>query len=911
MIWACWAQPTSSSSTLTAFYESTNGTLLIKTTHIVRETRCALRALAVFAVLLLGAGQSQAQQQINSPVTVVASDSLIFNLRGSQRSGTLHGDASVSFEDAFLSAWEIDLLLADEELHARGLQSDTGWVGKPMIRQGEDEFTGSQLAFSLQTQRGRVVGAQTQYEEGFIAADVVKALEDSTLFIRNGVYTTCSCVTDPSYSLRSNQMKMVDRKWIYTGPIQLYLFNIPTPLWLPFGFLPAQDNRRSGPLPPTYGEDEFGFYLRDWGWYFAMNDYMDLQLQGGFWTRGSWEVQTLYRYKKQYAFDGQLKLDYGRFRNGERGDPGFSVRRTQSMRWNHNQSIGQRSNFNANVNLTTSSYLRAVSQDYNDRVRQDIQSSLRFTKRWNGQNLSVQASQRQQLSTGQVSLTLPSLSFTQRSIKPFQRRNRLPGSGESIRDKITVSYSGSMNNRFNFVPLPDEELLARGDTLATEISWFDAALSANDYRRATGNDTQYDFQTTHRIPITAPFSVSRVPLLGNINLNFNPSFTYTENWYLRTERRSLSEEGSGVDMAENPGFFALRQFSSSFSASTIFYGIFPVKAFGFQGLRHTVHPNIGMSFRPDFYDDRWGYTRSYEDASGNEIEYPIVSGVNRGRQQSLNFSLNNTFETKRAPTDSLSAQQPSSAQRAVKLFDLNASSSYNFAADSLKMADISLTARTRVLGKVDIDLRSAFSPYQLGASGGRIDQSAFSLSTPLGRLTSTSVTLRTSLRSRQGAGDRPVTTPRGGFVQSAGQLANAGSIVGAGASTFLQNPYATAGADFSIPWSLTMDFSYGVTKPGTASIRRAILNASFDFSLTPNWKVASRTGYDFEAKRMATTNISLARDFDCWQMAFNWVPFGLYQSWGFDLHVKSGHLKDLLRIRQPKSDVRDRFGSFL
>ncbi|MDA0379193.1 MAG: putative LPS assembly protein LptD, partial [Bacteroidetes bacterium] len=226
----------------------------------------------------------QQQQEMTSPVKIAASDSLVFHLGGRARAGTLHGDASVTYEDAFLSAWEIDLLLADEELHARGLRADTGWVGKPMIRQGEDEFTGSELAFNLQTQRGRVVGAQTRYEEGFIAADVVKALEDSTLFIRNGIYTTCECVEDPSYSLRASRMKMVDRKWIYTGPIQLYLFNIPTPLWLPFGFLPAQDNRRSGPLPPTYGEDEFGFYLRDWGWYFAMNDYMDLQLQGGFWT---------------------------------------------------------------------------------------------------------------------------------------------------------------------------------------------------------------------------------------------------------------------------------------------------------------------------------------------------------------------------------------------------------------------------------------------------------------------------------------------------------------------------------------------------------------------------------------------------------------------------------------------------
>ena len=845
----------------------------------------------------------QQTQQIDSPVTVVASDSLIFHLGGKARAGTLHGDASVTYEDSFLSAWQIDLLLADEELHARGFQADSGWVGKPMIRQGEDEFTGSELAFSLQTQRGRVVGAQTRYEEGFIAADVVKALEDSTLFIRNGVYTTCECVEDPSYSLRSNKMKMVDRKWIYTGPIQLYLFNIPTPLWLPFGFLPAQDNRRSGPLPPTYGEDEFGFYLRDWGWYFSMNDYMDLQLQGGFWTRGSWEARTLYRYRKQYAFDGQLQLDYGRFRNGERGDPGFSIRQSNSLRWTHNQTIGQRTSFNANVNLSSSSYLRAVSQDYDDRIRQDIQSSLKFSKRWSGQNLSVQASQRQQLSTGQVSLTLPNLSFSQRSFKPLQRSTRLPGTRESIRDKLTVSYSASVNNRFNFQPLPDAELLARGDTLAADITWLDAALSSSDYRRATGNDVQYDFRASHRIPVSAPFSVRRLPLLGDVNLNINPSFSYNEDWFLRTERRGLDDDTGSLAVTQDPGFFALRQFSSSVSASTIFYGLFPVEALGFRGIRHTVRPNIGMSFRPDFYGDRWGYTRTYLDASGNEVDYAIVSGVNRGRQQALTFSLNNTFETKRIPTDSLDASP--AANRAIKLFDLNASSSYNFAADSLKMADISLSARTRVLGKVDIDLRSAFSPYQIDANGRRINEAAFSLGSPLGRMTSTNITLRTSVRSRQGNGDRPITTPRGGMIQPNSGF---GSM---GGTTFLQNNYATAGADFSIPWSLSMDFSYGVSKPGAAAIRRAILNASFDFSLTPNWKVASRTGYDFEQKRMATTNITLARDFDCWQMAFNWIPFGLYQSWGFDLHVKSGHLRDLLRIRQPKSDVRDRFGSLL
>ena len=831
----------------------------------------------------------------------MAGDSLVFILGSGSRFGTLHGNASVSYDGSFIKAHEIDLLLAKEELNARGLRSDSGWVNRPEIKQGEDLFIADEIAFNLKTQRGRVVRAQTQYEEGFIRADVVKSLEDSTLFIRNGVYTTCACIEDPSYSLRSNKMKMVGRKWIYTGPIQLYLFNIPTPLWLPFGFLPAQDDRRSGPLPPTYGEDEFGFYLRDWGWYFALNDYMDLQLQGGFWTRGSWESRTLYRYRKMYSFDGQLRLDYARFRNGEPGDPGFSVRKTSAFRWTHNQTLGQQASFNANVNLSSSSYLKAVSQNYDDRVRQDIQSSLKFTKRWTGRNLSVQVNQRQLLATNQVNLTLPSLSFSQSSFKPFLRSNRAPGSDERILDKLTVSYNMTVNNRFNFTPLDEDELLARGDTLAAEISWLDALFSQEDYERATGDDTQYDFKASHRIPISAPFSVNRLPLLGDLSLNFSPSFNYTEDWYLQSEVRGLNSDSSGIDVLSDPGFFALRQFSSSVSASTTFYGLFPFSGFGYNGIRHTVRPNIGLSYRPDFSSDRWGYTRSYTDEDGEQVEYSAVSGVGRGRQQALTFSLNNTFQTKKAVPDSSANAR---GNNALKLLDFNLSSSYNFAADSLKMASVSMTARTKVLGKVDIDLRSAFSPYQLSSEGRLKDVSAISLLTPFGRMTSTRVTMRTSLKSKQGAGDRPITTPRGAMVTPGNDFSSFNQN-----ASILQNNYANAGADFSIPWSLSMDFSYGITKSGFNTIRRAIINASFDFSLTPNWKVASRTGYDFERKEMATTNLALARDFDCWQMSFNWIPFGNYQSWGFDLHVKSGHLRDLLRVRQPKSDVQDRFGS--
>ncbi|MEQ9103742.1 MAG: putative LPS assembly protein LptD [Rhodothermales bacterium] len=855
------------------------------------------RCLAFIVFLTLSSVRLHAQSvdgnELSEPVVFSAADSLVIVLGSDARTATLFGEAEVSYEEARLNAFAINLFFDKDRLRASGRQDTTGWIGRPTFTQGSEAFTGDSLFFDMVSRRGRVVGAQTAIEEGFIRAASVTAGEDSTLYVRDGAYTTCACVEDPSYSLRSDKMKLINRKWIYTGPIQLYLYNIPTPLWLPFGFLPAQDTRRSGPLPPTYGEDQFGFYLRDFGWYFAMNDYMDLQLQAGFWTQGSWESRVLYRYNKRYGFDGQTRIDYARFRSGVRGDPAFSIRQTGSFRWTHNQTIGQSANMNAGVNLSSSTYLRAVSQQYDDRIRQDIQSTLRFSKRWTGQNLSVQLDQRQQLATGQVSMTLPSFRFSQSSFKPFSTDGRAPGQQEGIRDKLTMSYSFNVDNRFSFSPkasFPD-------DPGAEDITWWDALRSPEDYRRATNGTDPFSFQASHRIPVSAPFSVRRIPGLGAVNLNLSPAVNYTEDWFIRTETRSLAPDSSGVQSESEAEFFALRQYNTSLSGSTVFYGLFPVSAFGFDGLRHTLRPNVGFTFRPDFYAERFGYTRTYTDADGESVTYAAVPGVGRGKQQALTFSLNNTFETRRSDPDA-----PADGRlQTLKLLDLSASTSYNFAADSLKFNDVRLTARTRLLGKVDVDARSTFSAYDVDPSGRTINAQAFSLRTPFGRLTSADITMRTSLRSRRGSGDRPLTAPRGSMVPGTGQMT--GQI--------LQNTMTSPQTDFSIPWSLSLDLSWGMVNTGVQTIRRATVNSSFDLSLTPNWKVTGRTGYDFERQELVTSNLALARDFDCWQMSFNWIPFGNYQSWGFDLHVKSGHLRDLLRIRQPKSDVRDRFGSLL
>ncbi len=853
------------------------------------------------------AGPPQGGSGLKNAVKFSASDSLIIRVGDDEDdTGTLHGDVKVDYGQTNLQAHSIRILFAIDELRARGLPSDTGMVGRPQFNQGEDTFQGDEMAFNLRTERGRVVIGETQYDDGQIRGGVVKVVEDSTLFIKDGVYTTCECIDDPSYSLRSDKMKVVDQTKIFTGPIQLFLFNIPTPLWLPFGFLPAQNTRRGGFLAPTYGEDELGFYLRDLGWYFALNDYNDLQLRGGIWTSGSWSGSSLWRYNRRYRYNGQIYLAISRLRSGERTDPNFSVRSTSSFRWQHSHELDPSTSISSNVNLSTQSYLRAVSEQYDDRVSQTIASSINFRKRWatSGRSLSLNLTQNQVLSTNTTSMTIPNLTFSQNSRKPFSRNNRPAGAREQWYEKVTYSYNFSMNNRYTFSPIQDDSLLAARN--ADDVTWFDALFSIDKYRRATDNDEPFDFRATHRVPINASFSARR------ISLNLTPSINYTEDWFLRTNRQFLPADADAPSqrpVTESlPGFFALRQFSTSLSANTTIYGIFPFKAGNLDGFRHTLRPNLSFTYRPDFSGSFWGYVRNYTDSEGEQVEYGIVNGVQRGLQQSLSLNLGNVFEAKRVRIDSTGAEQST----VLKLLNVNASASYNFAADSLNLSAIGLTARTSLFAnRMNVNVQSSFSPYRLNAQGTSVvDDYLFDITRfRFARLTRMSISANTSFRSSTGRPGRPVETARAsppGFSNFGAQGFNPDAAIAGSLSNPTGDP-----VDFNIPWSLRMDFTYSISKPLTVLTRTMTLNGSFDFSITPNWKVQGRTGYDFERKEVVTTNISFFRDFECWQMSLNWVPFGRFQSFGFNLQVKSGHLRDLLRIQQPRSDVSGRFSGLI
>ena len=865
--------------------------------------------------LLPQIAQAQESSALDSPVKFSASDSLVlhFDSKSGDR-GTLAGNASVSYEGVTLGAHFVDLLLGEDELIAYGLATDSGFTGPPVFSEGSETLTGSRLAYNMATRRGRVTAARTRFEEGFIQAGIAKVREDSTIFIQDGLYTTCDCAPEetPSYSLRARRMKIVDQKWVYTGPIQLYIFNIPMPVWLPFGFLPYQEGRRSGFLPPQYGEDERGFFLRNWGWYFALTEKMDAQVRFGLWTKGSWQINHSFRYNRRDLYSGSLNVDYLQERSGERNDPDLTKRRSLSFRWNHNQTFSPKARLSANVNLTSSTYLRTVSDRYEDNIRQSIGSSIQYNRTFRGgRSLSLSMRQQQVVSTGSVDLSFPQLSFSQTTKSPFKRENS--GRDERWYERLQYSISSRLNNQYQFRPLSDEQLIANGDTLAdgqpVDYSWYEALFDEEKYRTATGKtDGRIRFTATHRIPIAAPFAIQRIPLLGSVRLNLSPNANYTEDWFISTERRQLNADGT-VKTRTEQGFFALRQFNVGVSANTTIYGLFPVKLGAYQGLRHTVRPRVGFSYRPDFGDNMWGYTRPLLDEAGepavdtlatglNPRRYPIVRGVQSGLQNTLSFGLDNTFETKRISRDSTGSYQ----SRVLKLFTLNLSSSYNFAADSLRLAPVRISMRTNILGKLNLNFSSTFSPYKLSSDGRRVTNDyVFSLpDLAIARLTQLSVRGSMQLRGNMRPSETALETSTPTMPQFGASPLSRGMP-----SQFSQTGMSSGGAQ---TWSMNLSVVYQISRPQLVLRRSATVNTGFNFGLTPTWSVQGQTGYDFEQKKLVTTTLNLSKEFECWYMGFRWIPFGSFQSWGFDLHVKSGRLAEFLRFQQPRSERNRGFG---
>lgn len=784
---------------------------------------------------------------------------------------TLFGDARATYQDATLRAARLDYRSGASVLRALPVEGDT--VGTPQFSDGSESFRGRELVYDLAARRGRIVGARAAIEDGYLLGGVIKQVTDDIVYARDASYTTCE-LDHPHYALTAGRLKVEGGERVYTGPVRLTLLGLPTPIILPFGFFPAKEGRRSGPLPFRPGQDtQYGVHLDNIGYYWAISDYLDAQVSGKLGSRGAFDARGAVRYAKRYAYTGNLDLSYGRIPNGESSDPGFSRSTPTSVAWQHRQTFPDGQTLNASVNLTSRSQ-RFVSDDLDDQVSQSSTSTVAFQQSWAGVGRSLGLTGRvyQDFAQDQTTITLPTLTLNQQRRFPFRR-----GSDDAWYEKIGLSYSADATNTFDFDPLTD----------STGVSFLDALVDGAAFTRATGDAQRFSYTVSQRVPLSATFQVPR------FNLRLSPSLSFVETWAgERTEQTYFAAQDS-VGIARVPGFTAVRQLTPSLRADTEFYGTFPLRVGPVDGLRHTVTPSVTLRLAPDYAD--YGFVREVQtNAEGDTRRYAIVPGVPTSAQRAVDVSVGNTFLARVARTDTTGAV----TRETVQLLSLTASGGYNFLADERPFQDVSLSATSRAYG-VNARASATYSAYALSETGALTGQTVLDAQGRPLRLTGVTASASRSFSSRGGGGAPDLREVRRPVAPQGEPYDPTNPAYDSRAVGYL---------DFSAPWSFALDLtaSHRPGQPGTdddqttATLGLTGLNAR----LTPSWSLTGSTGLDLTTREITQTAIGLRRDLHCWELAIDWQPIGVTRGFGFSIYVKSGLLRDFLRFDPQRRTTR-------
>ncbi len=811
---------------------------------------------------------------LDARVDYSASDTIYHDIRN--RRVYIFGNGVLTYGEIHLTADHIEIDFNTNELRAKGVPDSLGVIqGRPVFSDGMQSFESDELRYNFETKRGRTLGVITEESEGFVHGDVVKIQPTREVHVSDGKFTTCDD-PEPHFHIAFRQAKIIPNDKIITSVAYLVIQGIPTPLLVPFGYFPNKRGQASGVLIPSYGESRNrGFYLENGGFYWGINEYVDLSIRGDIYSRGSWALRTGSNYSLRYRYSGSLNLTYAINVLGERNLPNYERSRDFRVVWNHSQDAKAHPNrtFRASVNAGSSQSSRFNPVSEEDYLSNTFSSNVSYNRNWSGRyNFSANLRHSQNTNTRRVDLSLPEITFGVSRFHPF--RSQRPSGPSRWYEDISITYNMNARN---------------------ELSIVDTLLFSQEALQSFRNGIR------HSIPINHTTRVLR-------HFNMSTSINYQENWYWSTTRREWDDEAGNAVLDTVPGFRVARDFSVSSGLSTRLYGMMQFQSGPVSALRHVVSPSISFSFRPDFADPFWGYYESYYDpVQDREVVYSVFErglygGPSSGRSGNIGLSVSNNLEMKVR-----NRKEPGAEDRKIVLIDnLTLSTGYDLARDSLNLADLRLNGRTRLLGNFDITYAASWTPYARDEQGRIFDRYVWQDGNKLLQRSNTtwSLNLNYSLSSSDESGQG--VGAQGGLPQNGVTPASNGRVTQESGpmERVVQETLPAAGPNYEVPWNLSFSYSFRYNSRfvyiSDEFDRNHVQSLSVrgDVFLTPKWRIGFHSGYDFQQKEITYTSIDIFRDLHCWEMTFNWIPFGFRQSYNFTIRVKASVLQDLKLTRR-------------
>ena len=850
------------------------------------------------AIDTTAADSAKRKPGIDAPVDYECTDSLVYDAE--TRLVHLYGKAQVKYMDMTLNAAKITMNMDSSMVRAAGERDTAGILqDKPVYSQGSDNYHSELMAFNFKTKKGYITNVETTQGDGFMQSQHSKRAADGTLYLEHAKYTTCDA-KHPHFYIALSRAKVRPGKESVFGPAYLVVADVPLPLAVPYGFLPFNKKYSSGFIKPSYGDETSrGFYLRDGGYYFAINDYMDVKALGEIYTKGSWGLSAETNYRKRYRYNGNFYISFLRTVDGEKNMPDYAVTKSLKVQWTHSKDAKASPNttFSARVNFASENYERSnLESMYNPLAytQSTRASSVSFSHTFPsiGLNIAGSTNLTQSLRDSSVSMTLPDLSISLNRFYPFRRKHQ--AGKERWYEKISMSYTGSLSNSIN----------------TKEDKLFKSNL-VKDWR----NGMQ------HRIPIDATFQVFKY-------INISPQFSLRDIMYTNRVMRSWDETTQKEVADTTYGFYNLYDWSLGVSANTTLYGFYKPwrKLFGDKiiAVRHVFKPSVSFSYAPDFTSSHYGYQRTYvkTDANGevSTVTYSPYSGgiysyPSGTKQGMITMSVSNNVEMK------VKSDRDTTGERKISIIDeLYGALSYNMAAETRPWSNLNTRIRLKLTKNYTFSMAAVFATYAYAFDKngrvvtsdrtewsygrfGRFQGMSQNLSYTFNNETLSKLFSRRSDRST--ASNDETDTDTDTDAEDANidpDLRNAkkGGKQKKQKAKVDEDGYLR----FSLPWSFTVSYGISMAEDRSKQINVRRMRYPYSFTQTMNfsgylriaegWNISFTSGYDFNYHELSMTTASVSRDLHCFEMSCS-VVLRPYSSFNFTFRARANELADALK----------------
>lgn len=824
--------------------------------------------------------QVKKKNDLDTLVKSKALDSIIFDKNSNLLK--LYGNAELTFRKQKLSSHFIQLDLKNALLEAQPKQDSNNRISHfPIFNDNGEEIFGKVIKYNFRTKQGIIDLGETKMSEGFYFGSKIKKISEKELFVQDGCYTTCDH-PHPHYYFGSPKMKVVAGDKVFVDPLILYVADMPVFI-VPFGFyIPNKTGRQSGLIVPTYFfSTDRGVILENLGYYWAASDYWDMQFGANLYSKGGFIVKNFTRVVVGSYLNGNLNLQYGktRFRPDEEYTTNWSV----SGSYYH--QIDPMQNINGNFNFASQDFNRNTQINLRDRIVQNINSDIGYSKTFeNSTSFGISYQRNQNIITNEYSQSIP-IRYSIPNFYPFKQIKSIPRDSWTRDISFSLSTYGSYSNDY---------------TRTIEQRFVDNKIV---------QDTLFKLNEKKYISYSPSISIS--PKFGYFTLS--PSINLGANTFFRRLNRTLDSTGKFIDQYEN-GLFWEYYYRIGISTSTRLYGLWDDKnrlfglislsGLGLVGFRHTYNPTFSLSYSPDFSNEKYGFYATYYNPITQQTQkysrFMNEGGSHAPSSRSFALSYNDlhSFEVKVKTNDSI-------GEKKIELLRVNLSTGYNFSADSLKLSPLYVQLRSPVLDFMNFSGNAGFTFYDeaiVRDSLGRklytrfVDKYLIAQGKGLARLTNFSFSLSSSFSSQGFSGfgsfgidskktSRDTLAPGDRFLQRINYENEEFDF-------FAENIHGYA--PINLPWSINFSLNYSYSQFTIDNISRTMtINTSLSFSLTPTWSFTASTSYDFITGDLLAPYITVRKDLHCWELNFSWSPSKINGGFYLTFGIKASQLRDL------------------